>query len=85
MPKAKTPRTTKAKVGKRVLQMPEVSGGSNGNGNGSYFQADLESEIRVRAYELYEQRGYTDGRSDDDWFQAEREVLARHGSHAHTA
>jgi hypothetical protein len=85
MPKAKTPRATKAKDEKRVLQMPEVSGGSNGNGNGAYSTVDLESEIRLRAYELYEQRGYTDGLSEDDWLQAEREVLARHGSHAHTA
>lgn len=83
MPKAKSPRTAKPKAEKdekKVLQMPEVSS----NGNGHLIAADLESEIRTRAYELYEQRGYTDGGSEEDWFRAEREVLARHG-HAHTA
>lgn len=83
MPKVKSPRITKAKAEnneKKVLQMRETSG----NGNGKVAAGDLESEIRVRAYELYERRGYTNGQSDEDWLQAEREVLARHG-HAHTA
>jgi Protein of unknown function (DUF2934) len=83
MPKPKSPRTTKAKAEKtekRAVQMPEATGGGNGN----HFSADLESEIRMRAYQLYEKRGYTNGRSEDDWFQAEREVMARH-AHAHTA
>lgn len=79
MAKAKSPRI-KPKAEKKVLQMPEVPG----NGNGNFPSADLESEIRVRAYQLYERRGYTDGRPEEDWFQAEREVLARHGQ-AHTA
>ncbi len=39
---------------------------------------DLEAEIRRRAYELYEQRGYTPGHEREDWLVAEREVLARH-------
>jgi hypothetical protein len=61
--------------------MPEA-----GNGNGSSFQTvELESEIRVRAYEIYAQRGYTNGREAEDWFEAEREVLARHGNSARTA
>jgi hypothetical protein len=42
------------------------------------FPADMEGEIRRRAYELYEQRGCTPGHEDDDWLVAEREVLARH-------
>ena len=79
MAKAKSPRI-KPKAEKKVLQMPEVPG----NGNGNHPSANLESEIRVRAYELYTQRGYTAGRPEEDWFQAEREVLARRG-HAHTA
>ncbi len=77
MAKVKSPRT-KAKTEKRVLQMPELSG------NGNHPTPELESEIRARAYELYEKRGYTDGRPEDDWIRAEREVLARHGQ-AHTA
>jgi hypothetical protein len=37
----------------------------------------LEPEIRLRAYELYQQRGCTPGHEDEDWLIAEREVLAR--------
>ncbi len=39
---------------------------------------DLEEEIRVRAYQLYEERGYTPGHEDEDWLVAEREILSRH-------
>jgi len=45
---------------------------------------DLEEEIRRRAYELYLQRAATsgneNGKEDQDWLIAEREVRARHGS-----
>jgi hypothetical protein len=34
----------------------------------------IEQQIQQRAYELYEQRGRTDGHDLDDWLQAEREV-----------
>ena len=35
-------------------------------------------EIRVRAYELFEQRGRQEGFNDEDWPRAEAEVLARY-------
>jgi H+-transporting ATPase len=35
---------------------------------------DLKPLIATRAYELYEQRGRRDGRADQDWFEAEREI-----------
>jgi hypothetical protein len=41
---------------------------------------NMEDEIRRRAYELYEARGCTPGHETDDWFVAEREVLARYNS-----
>lgn len=78
MPRAKTTRSPKAKAENKVLQMPE-----NG-GNGNVDRAELEPEIRQRAYELYEQRGYTNGRAEQDWFEAEQQVLARHAKQ-HTA
>ena len=34
----------------------------------------IEQQIQQRAYELYEQRGRTDGHELDDWLQAEREI-----------
>ena len=40
-------------------------------------QAKLPPEevIRLRAYEIYEQRGRGEGHELDDWLEAEREVL----------
>jgi hypothetical protein len=37
----------------------------------------LEHEMRIRAYELYVQRGKIDGHALEDWLQAEVEVLGR--------
>src|ERR1700752_282072 len=42
-----------------------------------FSPADLEAEIRRRAYELYEKRGCTPGREEEDWFVAEREIIGR--------
>ena len=35
---------------------------------------ELEHQIRSRAYELYEERGRTDGYDMDDWLRAESDV-----------
>lgn len=35
----------------------------------------LEKKIRLRARQLYEERGETDGRALEDWVRAESEVL----------
>jgi hypothetical protein len=37
----------------------------------------LQEQIRLRAYELYEQRGREDGRDLADWLQAESEVTQK--------
>jgi outer membrane protein TolC len=37
--------------------------------------AEVEEQIRQRAYQLYEKRGRVDGNDMDDWLIAEREVL----------
>jgi hypothetical protein len=39
--------------------------------------AKVDEKIRRRAYELYEQRGRTDGHRMDDWLQAEAEVTGK--------
>ena len=36
---------------------------------------NLEESIRLRAYELYLERGRTDGSAEEDWLRAENEVL----------
>ena len=35
---------------------------------------ELEYQIRLRAYELYEARGREDGHDIEDWLQAETEL-----------
>ncbi len=47
------------------------------NGNAK-VPFNMEDAIRARAYELYEQRGRQDGFAQDDWLQAEVEVLTRY-------
>jgi hypothetical protein len=37
----------------------------------------LEQQIRLRAYALYESRGGEVGHDLDDWLQAEAEILGR--------
>jgi len=38
---------------------------------------NLEEEIRLRAYELYLERGETPGHESEDWLIAEQEVRSR--------
>jgi hypothetical protein len=38
-------------------------------------QVELAAEIRRCAYEIYERRGRVDGHAQEDWAQAEAEVL----------
>jgi hypothetical protein len=38
---------------------------------------ELQEQIRLRAYELYEQRGREDGRDLEDWLRAESEVTQK--------
>jgi hypothetical protein len=37
-------------------------------------KSPTSDEIQVRAYEIYLERGGTDGRDVEDWLQAEREL-----------
>jgi len=37
----------------------------------------IQERVRRRVYELFEERGGTDGHEVDDWMQAEAEVLGR--------
>jgi len=40
---------------------------------------ELLDQIRLRAYELFEQRGRNQGHDLEDWLQAETEVLQHKG------
>jgi len=39
---------------------------------------DLYKEISKVAYQLYQKSGKAEGRDDDNWFEAERIVMAQH-------
>jgi hypothetical protein len=75
MAKAKTPRNGNSPK-KQVASVSRVITGPGANNNPT--PADLESEIRRRAYELYERRGCAPGHESEDWLVAEREISARH-------
>jgi DUF2934 family protein len=89
MAKAKSPRSTNSSS-KQVITMPEAGSASAAKKNGSSISSpsnlsgnhsdttDLNTQIRKRAYELYEERGAIPGYEHEDWLQAEREILARH-------
>jgi len=38
---------------------------------------DLESRIRERAHELYQERGCEDGHELEDWLRAEEEITGK--------
>jgi len=38
---------------------------------------ELEQYIRLRAYELYEERGREDGHELEDWFRAKEELTIK--------
>jgi hypothetical protein len=38
---------------------------------------ELEYQIRLRAYQLYEARGRVDGDELEDWFRAEEEIAIK--------
>jgi len=78
MPRARSVRNTTAN--KQVIPMPEPTSASvtrTNGGTSAPTPIDLEAQIRQRAYELYEERGCAPGSETEDWFRAEREVLAR--------
>ncbi len=74
MARVKTPGNGNARK-KQVATLAAVNSPESQKNSPS---TDLEVEIRRRAYELYEQRGYTPGHENEDWLVAEQEVLARH-------
>ena len=72
MPRAKNPSTTPKPKSVRS----KAPAATNGNGH-AVSSPDLDSEIRVRAYQIYEARGFTGGDERQDWLRAEQEVKAK--------
>ncbi|HEY6971431.1 MAG TPA: DUF2934 domain-containing protein [Candidatus Angelobacter sp.] len=51
---------------------------SSDNNPATQAYPGIEEEIRLRAYELYVERGRQDGFQEEDWSRAETEILSRH-------
>ena len=49
-----------------------------GDARANLLPMNLEEEIRRRAYELSERRGFESGHETEDWLHAEHEVLQRY-------
>ncbi|MGC2742203.1 MAG: DUF2934 domain-containing protein [Candidatus Angelobacter sp.] len=81
-------KTTSANQGEPKSTVTPIGQGSNAaeTGNRTFQHADhrssgderIEEEIRIRAYELFEQRGRLEGFHHEDWARAEAEVLAKY-------
>src|SRR5262245_13374694 len=73
---AKTPGSTSRRTKKTVSAKPPVPVPAvetfhpSRNGN-------VEEQIRLRAYEIYLERGSTPGNESEDWLIAEREIRSR--------
>jgi len=76
MAKAKTTRTTPTPNS----NVTSISSAVAPESKRKQLVADVEGEIRQRAYQLYEQRGFAPGNENEDWLMAEREILARSDS-----
>jgi hypothetical protein len=64
---------------------PEVKTTKRPEVRKNVFPINLDEEIRRRAYELSEQRGFIPGHETEDWLFAEREILARYTDQQQTA
>jgi len=78
------PRKT-ASAGKGTTPTPEVAPigqplrGSDGlPGEFQRAQQRIEEEIRIRAYQLFEERGRQEGQHHEDWVRAETEIRAKY-------
>jgi len=76
----KTP-SSKGAAQQKSTVTPIAQGSSGPEPNSRGFHSvdqKVEEEIRIRAYELFEQRGRQEGFHDEDWVRAESEVLAKY-------
>ena len=73
-PRRPSSRKSTAKQSNTVTPIRESSG-ENGL---SQVPPELHEEIRLRAYELYLERGGQHGFDQEDWSRAEREILSKY-------
>lgn len=80
--KSNSSRKTTAKQSNPAAPAPVTpirEGNLSATDNGaSQFDPKIEEEIRLRAYELYLERGGLHGFDQEDWRQAEEEILSKY-------
>jgi hypothetical protein len=72
--KVKTPRPRQSKTPSSDKFLTAPSGAPDHMGTAGANHAPTLEEIRLRAYQLYLERGATHGRDLDDWFVAEQQL-----------
>lgn len=75
--KSTSSRKTAAKQAKPVTPIREGNVAVTEDG-ASQARPGIEDEIRIRAYELYLERGGQDGFDQEDWHRAETEILSKY-------
>jgi Protein of unknown function (DUF2934) len=66
-------------VSKSTKHVKTQAGNSDKNsaaGPKAFRPAPSHEQISQRAYEIYQSGGYTNGRDQQDWYKAEREMCA---------
>lgn len=71
------PPSAKGRDEKKSRVIVSSSGAGRATQKGKPAFDDLHARISARAYELYVQRGSRDGHAQEDWLDAEREILDR--------
>jgi Protein of unknown function (DUF2934) len=75
--KSTSSRKTGAKQPNTVTPIREGNVAVAENG-ASQIHPGIEEEIRLRAYELYQERGGEHGFDQEDWRRAEAEILSKY-------
>jgi hypothetical protein len=76
-PKPKAEKTTKAKA---TTETAGTAATTSAPTKITTRAVDIGEAVRSRAYQLFEQRGYTHGADLEDWLRAESEVLGQFGA-----
>ena len=70
-PKKSAAKTTIRKIIKKALGAQDVEDKTKQ----SLLQEEVQAAIRLKAYELFEQRGCSHGYEAQDWLEAERIIM----------
>jgi len=65
----------RTKTTHKLPSSTESSTSETAAGDGEDLSVEVQEQIRRRAYELYEQDGMQEGRAEEHWLEAEREIL----------